>query len=70
MLWLPIGLVIDAHGYQVTGGARGESVAICIVFGLLYGTLHYKYVVILGQIPNKTTILGLNQHQEVELQVL
>jgi hypothetical protein len=70
MLRVPTGFVIGAHGYQVIGGARGESVVICSVFGKLYGTVHDEYVVILGLLPNKTTILDLNQHQEVRLQVL
>jgi hypothetical protein len=70
MLRGPMGFVIGAHGYQVTGGARGESVVICSVFGQLYGTQHHEYVVILGHIPNKTSILDVNQHQQVGLRVL
>jgi hypothetical protein len=52
----PIGLVIGAQGYQVTGRALAENVVICGVLGQLYGTLYDEYVVILGQIPNKMTI--------------
>ena len=67
MLRLPTGLVIGTPGYQLTGGARGESVVICSVLTQLYGTLHDQYVVIFGQIPNKTVFFGMNGYLLVGL---
>ena len=55
MLRVPTGLVIGTPGYQLTGGARGESVVICSV------------LVIFGQIPNKTVFFGMNGYLLVGL---
>ena len=62
MVGAQIGLVIGAPGHQLTGGVRAESVAICSVFIQLYCTKHDEYVVILGQIPNKTVFFDMKEY--------
>ena len=68
MVGAPFGLGIGAPGYQLTRGARGESVVLCSVCIQLYGTLRYRYIVILGQIPNKTVFFSLNGYRVMGLQ--
>jgi len=67
MVGLALACAQRAPGHQLTTGARGESVVIYSVLYQLYGTLNDEYVVILGQIPNKTVFFSLNEYLMVWL---